>query len=220
MYALMTGKTWTRLHLLNPFQNSKESYYFDTKAILTLRKELIKDVLCWNLNCYMAKTYPECKNNEKIDLMSKGTLFLNIVKDEKGNVTQASIINMLSPIKCQYIYSKYVSSEKKKEKTFSKEERFACESKVTKKELIQEVKTILNSEMNKNKNIWSFEKHEDMRTDIISIKEKHKLESFDDIVKDLEYSKNTELAYSADLQDSFVKNIFSIAYIFTKSRFV
>jgi hypothetical protein len=29
-YALMCGKTWSRLHLFNPFRNEKVSYYFDS----------------------------------------------------------------------------------------------------------------------------------------------------------------------------------------------
>jgi hypothetical protein len=220
MYGLMTGKTWLRLHLLNPFQNSKESYYFDTKQILTLRKELIKDVLVWNLNCFKSKTYPDCINNEKLDVTSKGTLFLNMVKNEKGNITQASIINILSPIKSQYVYSKYVSSECKKEKGMKKEDRFACESIISEKQLIQEIKNILNCEMNKNKTVWSFEKDDFIKEGILSIKDKYKIESNEDIVRELEYQKNENLTYSADLNDSFVQNIFMVAYMFKKNRFV
>ncbi|NBP57565.1 hypothetical protein EBU71_13715, partial [bacterium] len=36
-YALMSGKTWSRLHLINPFRNERVSYYFDSKSILSLR---------------------------------------------------------------------------------------------------------------------------------------------------------------------------------------
>jgi len=216
MYALMLGKTWYRLHLLNPFQNQKLSYYFDTKNILTLRKELLKDILLYNMNSFMAKMYPESKKLKKMDISR--ILFLNIIKDGEGNITQGSILNMISPIKCEFIYSKYSSSNKDKEKGMSKQDRFACESDLTSDDIKKELTEILHSEMNKDKVIWSFDD-----TDIIytnSIKHFYDLEEFDDIVKYLEYKKNKELAYSADLKDSLFQNIFCLAFMFKQNYFV
>jgi hypothetical protein len=221
MYGLMTGKTWLRLHLLNPFQNSKESYYFDTKKILHLRQELTKDVLAWNLNCFMSKTYPDCKDNEKLEITKSGTVFMNVIKDASDNITQISLVDMISPIKCRYIYSKCVSSNNKKEKTMSKEERFACESELSKEDLIKEVTEILNSEIHKKKTVWSLDKYNNIKDNIQSVKEKYSdIKNFDNIVEYLGYKKNDDLPYSADLRDSLTQNIFTIAYMFKKNRFI
>ena len=216
MYALMLGKTWYRLHLLNPFQNQKISYYFDTKFILSLRKELLKDILLYNTNSFMAKIYPESKHNKKMDVSK--TLFLNIIKDGDGNISQGSILNMISPIKCEFIYSKYTSSGTSKTKGMSKQERFACESDLTSDDIKKELTDILFSEMNKDKVIWSFDD-----TDIIytnSIKNFYSLNDFTDIVKYLEYEKNPDLQYSADFNDSLFQNIFCLSFMFKQNYFV
>jgi len=216
MYALMMGKTWYRLHLMNPFQNQRISYYLDTKQILTMRKELLKDILVYNINSFMAKTYPESRTNKKMDVSK--TMFLNIIKDEDGHITQASILNMLSPIKCEFIYSKYTSSGENKIKGMNKQERFACESELTEEDLLKELKEILYSKMNKDKVIWSFED-----TDIIctnSIKRFYDLNEFQDIVDYFKYKKNEDLQYSADLKDSLFQNIFCLSYMFRQNYFV
>lgn len=217
-YALMTGKTWSRLHLLNPFQNEKVSYYFDTKNILHLRKEVIQDVLVYNTNSMMAKLYPTTKDKTK--LVVSETLFLNIVKDEKGNLKQVSILNMLSPIKCELVYNKYVSSGLKKSKEMKNNEKYECESTLTENELIEELHKILNSEMNKNKTVWGFENYDKLKIKSKSIKEIYKIEKIEDIATSLNYKKNEDLKYSINLSDSFSQNIFCMSYMFFQNHFV
>jgi hypothetical protein len=217
MYALMLGKTWFRLHILNPFQNQKISYYFDTKQILSLRKELLKDVLIWNVNSYMAKTYPSTRNNKKLDVSN--TLFLNIIKNDEGEITQASILNMLSPIKCEFIYSKYSSSGMQKTKEMSKQERFACESEISSDDILKELADILKSDMYKDKVIWSFDNYDDIIY-TNSIKHFYNLKEFKDIIEYFKYAKNEELQYSADLEDSLFQNIFCLSYMFIQNYFV
>ena len=53
-----------------------------------------------------------------------------------------------------------------------------------------------------------------------SIKHFYDLKSFEDIVTFLDYKKNEELNYSADLNDSLFKNIFCLAYMFKVNHFV
>jgi len=144
---------------------------------------------------------------------------LNIHKDEEGNVKQASILNMLSPIKCEFVYNKYVSSGLDKSKDMDKQERFACESELSEDELLEEIKNILHSEVHKDKVIWSFDSHDDIIY-TNSIKHFYDLKEFDDIVKFFDYSKNEELQYSADLNDSLFRNLFCIAFLFKNNHFV
>ena len=218
IYALCCGKTWSRLHLLNPFQNSKITYYFDTKRILTLRKLLINDILIYNLNSFMAKTYPVTKNNEKLTVSN--TLFLNIIKDENKKIKQATIINMLSPIKCEIIYDKYVGNNSDKHKGMDKEDRYACETDLTENDMIIELKHILYSEINKNKVIWSYTNNCSNIKTVNSIKKEYSINEFEDIVTFLEYKEKDELNYGADLNDGMVRNIFCLAFLFLKKNFI
>lgn len=55
LYALMSGKSWSRLTLINPFRNEKSSYYFRSSNIMTLRNKVYQDILTWNFNCWLAK---------------------------------------------------------------------------------------------------------------------------------------------------------------------
>ena len=48
----------------------------------------------------------------------------------------------------------------------------------------------------------------------------HDLNGFEDIVTYLDYSKNENLSYCADLNDSLTKNVFTIAYMFQKNQFI
>ena len=217
MYALMMGKTWYRLHLFNPFQNQKISYYFDTKQILSLRKELLKDVIVYNMNSFMAKTYGDTRNNASMDVSK--TLFLNIIKTTDGKIAQASILKMISPIKCDYVYSKYVTSGNSKAKGMNKQERFACESDLSEEQLVTELKEILYSPMHLDSVIWEFDNYSHIIT-TNSIKDAYGLNGFSDIISYLGYEKNDDLPYSADLNDSLFQNIFCMAYMFNKNHFV
>jgi hypothetical protein len=103
----------------------------------------------------------------------------------------------------------------------SKEERFACESELSKEDLIKEVTEILNSEIHKKKTVWSLDKYNNIKDNIQSVKEKYSdIKNFDNIVEYLGYKKNDDLPYSADLRDSLTQNIFTIAYMFKKNRFI
>ena len=166
----------------------------------------------------MAKMYPKTKDNKKMTVTN--TLFINLYKNEKEEVTQASIINMLSPIKAEILYNKYVTSGLKKTKDMKKEDRFACESNITEEELIFEVNKILKSEVHKDKVLWTFDDYKEIEIFTNSIKNNYRLQKFEDIVNFLEYKRNENLNYSADFTDSFVQNIFCISYLFLKNHFV
>ena len=55
LYALMTGKTWSRITLINPFRNEKVNYYFKSKLIMSLRNLVYQDIINWNYNCCWLK---------------------------------------------------------------------------------------------------------------------------------------------------------------------
>lgn len=218
-YALMCGKTWSRLHLFNPFRNEKVSYYFDSKSILSLRMNIIQDILIWNINCMMAKLYPNTKDNDVLNVQD--TMFIHILKNEKGQVKQVSIVNMLSPIKCEFVYNKYVSSGEKKTKNMEKIDRFACESSLTSEDIIKEVNIILNSEMNKKKVIWSLDDHSDIIDKKFNIiKNEYEINNIEEIIKRLNYKRNENLLYELNSSDSFYCLILCVTFLFLDKHFV
>ena len=218
-YALMCGKTWSRLHLFNPFRNEKASYYFDSKSILSLRMNVITDILIWNINSMMAKMYQNSRQCESLNVSD--TIFLHILKDSSGKVKQASLVNMISPIKCEFMYNKYVSSGNKKTKEMGKIDRFACESDVSSEDIVKEINGILNCDMNKDKNVWGFENYSDIvETDNYSIKDNYEIETMEEVMTSLNYVKNSEIKYSLDCDDSFYCLVLCLSFMFMNRHFI
>lgn len=148
LYALMSGKTWSRLVLLNPFMNEKVSYYFNTKNILTLRNHVFQDIMMFNINCMLAK---------KTDVMSKKTklrvencMFLEVDKNEYGDITQVSLVRMESPIKCQVLLNKYITKEKEEDDEIDRKIKCRYESSSTLEEIKKEISIIINNPLYNN----------------------------------------------------------------------
>ena len=55
LYSLMTGKSWSRLTLLNVFSNEKIYYHYNSKDIMKLRNNVIDDIIIYNCNCFLSK---------------------------------------------------------------------------------------------------------------------------------------------------------------------
>jgi hypothetical protein len=227
-YALMSGKTWSRLHLINPFQNEYVSYYFDTKKILTLRDELLKDVLIYNVNSMMAKMYSIVKTNGLPSLCVDNTLVLDIRNDEKNQVVQVSIINIVSPIKVEFVYKNTISNNKEKTTTMARLEKYMCESSLSIDDLLNEVNNILLNPVNKNKTIWVFNdvtETSKIFSSLIdvdrykSIKTTYNLENEEKIIDFLKYSKNLDKSYELNLTDSLSRNILSLSFLFFNNTF-
>lgn len=219
-YALMTGKTWSRLHLLNPFRNERITYYFDTKNILSLRKEVTNDVLIWNCNSFMAKTYPHRRDNTELSVNE--TLFLSVTRDlVSQKIKEACIVNMVSSIKCEIVYDKFVMSGLKKNKDMERDDKYCCESSISEEELLAEVKSILNSNVNKNKVIWSFENIKELSEFKISyISDVCDISNFDEVIESLNYKPIVQIDKpKIDLSEAIIHNLFSLCYMFTKYKF-
>lgn len=161
-YALMSGKTWSRIILLNPFRNEKVSYYFNTKNIMTLREYLYQDILTFNVNCMLAKNTIRRQETLK---MEDNVL---VVADNPKDPNQIVMIKFLSPIKIDIIANLYANVEK--DKAEFKQEKFLIESKLDKKDMIEQSKLVISKFANKN--IYSFQD-----IDILNIKKSFDLEN-------------------------------------------
>jgi len=220
IYALMTGKSWSRLNLLNPFTNDHLVYYFDSKKILTLREEVLKDVLIYNTNAMMAKMYPMVRNKKLHKLSVEKLMFISVNRDDKGNINQVNLVNMLSPIKCMFLYNKYSTSGVKKDKKMSRTEKFQSESELSSEDLIRDINALLDKKLYRDHVVYGFEDLKELNRPILSIKEEFKLEKKEDMVEYLQYKKNKDLTYSLDFNSAFSYNIISLSYVFFNRLFV
>ena len=181
LYALMTGKSWSRLSLINPFRNERCYYHFNSRKVMTLRNKIYKDALTWNFNCFLAKNYNKrCKQV----FPTENILFMQIVHDELGPA-QMTLVEFLSPTKMFVKENVYLKRE------------FPGGSKLTRlqklcKESEEDWGTVRNKTY-KGYGVWDMdEKFKELITEEINLC---------DFVK---YEKNEELKYQLDFSDSLV----------------
>jgi DNA polymerase III delta prime subunit len=194
-YALMCGKKWSRIVLLNPFRNEKVSYYFNTKNIMTLREYVYQDVLTFNMNCMLAKNN-NARNKEILEVENN---LLTIV-DNPDDPTQIVMIKFISPIKIEIVTNLYASIEK--EKAEEKKEKYMLESKLSKEEMLEQVRKIL--EKNKKNQIFSYQ-------DVDKLKIKK--------TNDVEESINEHTKSTVDLS-LLDKSMYFILELFRTHRFI
>lgn len=96
LYALMSGKAWSRITLINPFRNEKANYYFKSKNIMTLRNQVYRDILTWNFNCYLAKNYNN-RNPKILRVDDCYFAYLNYHKCECGVCMEKKKMTKLIP---------------------------------------------------------------------------------------------------------------------------
>lgn len=218
-YALMTGKTWSRIVLLNPFKNERNCYYFNSKNILSLRRLVMQDILIYNTNCMMAKLHPKMKDNKSLTMTDNILIDIN---KEKGEILQATVINMLSPIRCELLYNNYTRKSVEDIKSIAemtKTDKNRLESEKSQEDIIKDINEILQSEMHKGKRVWITRKNKGITTECNEIYRYFELRNYKSVFKRVRYEKNTELGYSMDINDSLCRNIFNIMYMFERSKF-
>lgn len=216
IYALMSGKSWSKIHLINPFRNEKVCYHFNSKKIMTLRRLIIQDMLLWNTNCMLSKMYNnDLLINKKPEMNITDHLFLHFIKDEDDNIIQVNILQMLSPIKVELVYNSFVhpyelNDNKKLEKIY----KLQLESSKTELQVINEVNDLLNNNIYKDKPIWMEEEN-----NFLEFKENRDIKIYSSILDDKNaievfegsrYNKNKELSYGLDISDALYCNIFFI----------
>jgi hypothetical protein len=244
MYSLMTGKTWSRIILINPFMNERVCYYFKSKNILTLRRYLIQDLVIFNTNCMLSKLYNQntgvytdngklgilCDEKNQIDerrvldnqidkksiLKITDDLLLYCTKNSDNDIIQINILEMKSPIKCEYLYNSFVKPEKDYEyieddNEISKIYRLRNESSKQMKDIEKEVNELLNNNLYKDRKIWMEKKYDFLKIKNENIRLYSDFIPFNnckELFEYIGYKKNPELIYSLDLNDALYCSIF------------
>ena len=189
LYALMTGKSWSRLSLINPFRNERCYYHFNSRKVMTLRDKVLKDVLTWNFNCYLAKHY---NKRGKVVLDTDNKLFVSKRSDKDG-ICQISILEFLSPTKMFVKENTYFKRDHPKTPIHEKDEvkLDKCQKLCRESEVVWEENYL---EKYKTYQIWDLDKEfKELIPEDINLQE-----HFD-------YIKNPELRYQLDFKDSLVK---------------
>jgi hypothetical protein len=217
LYGLMSGKSWCRLVLLNPFRNEKCSYYFNMKKVMHLRELLIDDLLIWNLNCYLSKNVKTRGNS----LSVTNQLFLSMT-DHQYTLTQ-----FMSPTKMDLVYNGFVYNKgDKQRKEMNKLEKLCADEdeKQTKEGVVQKIKELLNTPQYRDakvyvlgdKNSIDFKEEEERFLDVYEMAGK----TFEEMVDGLGYVKNEELKYEADFSDSLVRMAVASCYLSKEYKLV
>jgi hypothetical protein len=208
LYALMTGKSWARIVLLNPFRNEKVSYYLNSKQINTLRKRVYEDVIMWNTNCFLSKTFNARSRMPSLPIANN--VFVHVLREER--MKQYAVVKVLSPTKVYVVKTCYVAHDTD---DTDKIEKMCRESTVTESEATAELLALLQSAEYANVPVWSNEPIEGIKTHDVS-----ELTGPIDVFAKLEYSKPDEQRYTIDERDALNRVLGTIAYISTVFKFM
>jgi hypothetical protein len=132
LYALMTGKTWCRVMVMNPFRNEKHAFHFNMKEIMRLRQMVIDDIQTWNLNCYLAKN----ARAKGVSLKFTDCYLLIVQGTSYEAMTQAALFYFASPTKVEVVFDLYahVDAEAPR-KELSRPQKLALDSALTSADL-------------------------------------------------------------------------------------
>lgn len=222
LYGVMTGKTWCRLVLLNPFRNEKKSYYFNMKSIMQLREWVINDVMAWNVNCFMSKQSKV--KGASLDVTNH--LFLSVGKH------QQSLYQFMSPTKIDLVCNYYTNCENssKKRKDMTKLEKLCVDSDKNKdknQDEKEDIFSILSSPQYRHQKLYYlFEEgcgKEEMKEYISHISQRDAetidvlvmtgKREFSDFLNELQYTKNEDLKYEADFSDTLTRGMIVGCYL-------
>ena len=208
IYALMSGKSWCRIVLLNPFRNEKCSYYFNMKKVMYLRELVINDMLIWNTNCYLSK-------NSKVrgkTLSVTNNLFLYMKKGNGGKFAQYSVFQFMSPTKIDLIHNVFIKTPSTKcRKDLSKLEKLCNDVEMEEKEALDKLYETLNSSQYRDLTVYysgdcELEEKRYVRVEDVT--------GYDIVMLDeLHYEKNIELKYEADFDDALVRALTIACYL-------
>jgi hypothetical protein len=202
-YSLMTGKASSRLTLLNPFQNERNSYYFNSKKIMSLRKLVTNDIILWNANCFLAKTF---NPYNKLKFNFHDILFVYENRNENGEIIQFSSVKLFSPTKLECICDVYFKKEiGSQEKTYNN--KLQNES-----DIEEDPATYIDNFMKEKSDeytIWSFDR----------LLEMFPSKSFD-IKEVLDYKKGEDKKYELNFEDGFVNLVCHLCYLSNLYKFV
>jgi len=241
LYALMSGKAWTRITLINPFRNEKVNYYFKSKNIMSLRNQVYRDIITWNFNCFIAKNY----NSRNPKVLPVDDCYFAYINYHRSKCTVCEKKKRMSKIKpcdhelchdcasklkkcpfclqnidkieedqqvCQLSIVDFISPSKAFVKTNQYYKLITDKEKLTKHEKL----CIESSEKFDDK--W----REKLNRKVWLIDDNfhHLIAKVDDWEKELKYVKNEDLKYEMDFDDGLIQLFCYLHYLAKEYKFV
>jgi len=201
IYALMSGKKWCKIVLLNPFRNEKCTYNFSMKNIMSMREMLINDIMTWNVNCFLSKNI----KSRGTELKVTNQLFVH--KTDK----QCVIFQFMSPSKLQLISNAFFKNIDNKDGDKNKVHKLCKESEAEQKDIL----SILDEY--KDSKIYYISESNFNGDNFINLKDVIIEDDIQYIMDMLEYNKDfsleNDLKYTIDIDDAFCRSLFFIGYI-------
>ena len=211
LYSLMTGKSWSRLTLLNVFTNDKIFYHFNSKKIMWLRNLVIQDIMIYNTNCYLSKNY---NIHNKLSFDIKDVLFVDISYHKDNTIKQFCVIDMKSPTKSFLVVNEYF---KNKVDHNTRVDKLCSSSSTLSKDSIEYVNEFMSRSLYKDKRVWMMNKI-DQR---LMFKQSSIYEMIEemDSKEMMDYKKNEELKFELDYEDVLTRNITKICKLSSSFKF-
>jgi hypothetical protein len=145
LYAMMSGKSWARIVLLNPFRNEKLSYYFNMKNIMEIRNWVIDDVMTWNANCYLSKQVKA--KGSRLDVTNN--LFLTRSKN------QYTLFQFMSPTKLDILLNVFITNPtEKKRSSLTMLEKLCNDSIINEKDGLDQLIKLLETPSCRDKKVY------------------------------------------------------------------
>lgn len=241
LYALMSGKHWSRITLINPYRNEKATYYFKSKKIMTMRNQVYRDILTWNFNCYLAKNF-NSRNPKILRVDDCYFAYLNYHKSECTVCMEKKKMVKLLP--CQHKYCEHCVTKLKEcpncHETIDKieEDKKPCQLSLIEFSTPSKVFVKKNQYFKLVTDKEKLSKHEKLCTEseeefdqewrekinrkvwLIDDNFHHLIKKVDDWKKELKYIKNEELKYEMDFDDGLIQLFCYLHYLAKEYRFI
>lgn len=204
IYALMSGKRWCKIVLMNPFRNEKYSYHFNMKNIMEMREMVINDIVTWNINCFLSKNI----KSKGIELKVTNQVFLCVTKN------QYVLYQFMSPTKLNLVMNTFIKEEKEeKEERKTKLEKLCVNSEIEEKDANKILDNLLDSAEYKDSIIYYLGEIENKDKRYVNIKDLIGGDDIQFVLDMLEYQPNEDLKYQPDFTDALVKSLTICSYL-------
>ena len=145
-YALMTGKKYSKIILINPFKNIIKHFSFRPNQINTVRHIIYNDCAIYNGSSYLCKNIKNEKitdNQKRIEMKSGKCMFIGADVDNDGKIFHLTLLNLFSPTKIDKVLDIYARSDNIPEKYSNGIRKQSMESELSFEDLLKKLHDIM-----------------------------------------------------------------------------
>jgi len=167
-YALMTGKTYSKIVLINPFRNAVLYYNFRPTKINTIRHYIYNDCAIYNITSYLCKhTSTPRLSIIPHKIISGKTMFIGMDYDSAGILFHLSVFELFSPTRIDKVIDLFAHSDCVKTPQSVAMSKQALESTLTPEDLYSQLSLLIDS--NPNYIFYSYGKYEKVSNHVLDL---------------------------------------------------